>query len=76
MILAHQPIPRGNRVALLTNAGGPGIMATDACESRGLNVIELSAATQHALRAFLPAEASLRNPVDMIGRSHLRAASS
>lgn len=66
MILAHQPIPRGNRVALLTNAGGPGIMATDACESRGLNVIELSAATQHALRAFLPAEASLRNPVDMI----------
>lgn len=66
MVVAHQPVPRGNRVALLTNAGGPGIMATDACESHGLVVPELSASTAAALRAFLPAEASVKNPVDMI----------
>ncbi len=66
MVVANQPVPRGNRVALLTNAGGPGIMATDACESHGLIVPELAPATVDALRAFLPAEASLKNPVDMI----------
>jgi len=66
MVLANQPVPRGNRVALLTNAGGPGIMAADACESHGLIVPELSPATTAALRAFLPPEASVKNPVDMI----------
>ena len=66
MLLAHQPIPRGNRVGILTNAGGPGIMASDACESRGLEVVSPESATVAALRAFLPAEASTRNPVDMI----------
>jgi acetyl coenzyme A synthetase (ADP forming)-like protein len=66
MLLANQPVPRGNRVAILTNAGGPGIMATDACESRGLALAELAPATTEALGAFLPPEASLRNPVDMI----------
>ncbi|MBE7452076.1 MAG: hypothetical protein HS111_25300 [Kofleriaceae bacterium] len=66
MVLAHQPVPRGDRVALLTNAGGPGIMAADACESHGLRVGELSPHTVAALRAFLPPEASVRNPVDMI----------
>lgn len=66
MVLANQPVPRGNRVALLTNAGGPGIMAADACESHGLVVPELSAATTAALREFLPPEASVKNPVDMI----------
>jgi acetyl coenzyme A synthetase (ADP forming)-like protein len=66
MLLANQPVPKGDRVAILTNAGGPGIMATDACESRGLTVAELSPDTVAELRAFLPAEASLRNPVDMI----------
>jgi len=66
MLLANQPVPRGDRVALLTNAGGPAIMATDACESRGLTVTELSPDTLATLRTFLPPEASLRNPVDMI----------
>jgi acetyltransferase len=63
---AHQPLPRGNRVAILTNAGGPAIMATDACATLGLDVAELPAATQEALRAVLVPEASVRNPVDMV----------
>ncbi len=66
MALEVQPIPRGNRVAIVTNAGGPGIMIADACESAGLEVVELSSGTQAALRAVFPAEASVRNPVDMI----------
>ena len=66
MLLAHQPVPRGNRVAIVTNAGGPGIMATDACVSHGLEVGALADETVAALRAFLPKEASTRNPVDMI----------
>lgn len=66
MVLANQPVPRGGRVAILTNAGGPGIMASDACESRGLEVARLSAESEAALLAFLPPEASVRNPVDMI----------
>ena len=66
MLLANQPVPRGNRVAILTNAGGPGIMASDACESRGLQVATLRSSTQEQLRVFLPPEASVKNPVDMI----------
>ena len=66
LFLAHQPVPRGDRVAILTNAGGPGIMASDACESRRLVLPALAAATESGLRAFLPPEASVRNPVDMI----------
>ncbi len=65
-LLANQPVPRGKRVAIVTNAGGPGIMASDACESRGLAVVTLGDDTQDALKAFLPPEASVRNPVDMI----------
>ncbi|HSG06863.1 MAG TPA: acetate--CoA ligase family protein [Longimicrobiales bacterium] len=66
MALEEQPIPRGSRVAIVTNAGGPGIMIADACESEGLDVVELSADTQARLRDIFPAEASVRNPVDMI----------
>jgi acetyl coenzyme A synthetase (ADP forming)-like protein len=66
MLLATQPVPRGRRVGIVTNAGGPGIMATDACESHGLEVPLLSGPTVTALREFLPREASTRNPVDMI----------
>src|SRR6185503_10639649 len=66
MLLAHQPVPRGNRVGIITNAGGPGIMASDACESHGLTIATLEPGTMSALRAFLPKEASTRNPVDMI----------
>jgi acetate---CoA ligase (ADP-forming) len=58
--------PKGNRVAIVTNAGGPGIIIADACEGRNLDVVELSAETQASLREVLAAEASVRNPVDMI----------
>jgi acetate---CoA ligase (ADP-forming) len=58
--------PKGNRVAIVTNAGGPGIIIADACEGRGLEVVPLSEATQASLREVLAAEASVRNPVDMI----------
>jgi acetyl coenzyme A synthetase (ADP forming)-like protein len=66
VLLASQPTPAGKRVAILTNAGGPGIMAADACEYAGLELAALDPKTRKALRAFLPAEASVRNPVDMI----------
>ena len=66
MLVANQPMPHGNRVGIVTNAGGPGILASDACESHGLLVPPLEPATVDALRAFLPKEASTRNPVDMI----------
>lgn len=66
MLLANQPIPRGKRVAILTNAGGPGILAADACEAHGLTLPTLGEATTAMLRSFLPAEASVVNPIDMI----------
>ena len=65
-LLSHQPIPRGARVAILTNAGGPGILAADACEASGLRLPPLSEATRSELRSFLPAAASVNNPVDML----------
>src|SRR3990172_5914066 len=64
-LLADQPLPAGGRVAILTNAGGPAILCADACEARGLAVPALAPETQARLRAFLPAEASVGNPVDM-----------
>ncbi len=66
MLLANQPVPRGRRVGILTNAGGPGILAADACEAQGLELPALSPKTADALRAFLPAAASVGNPVDML----------
>lgn len=60
------PLPQGFRVGIVTNAGGPAIMATDACVNLGLHITELSDETRTALRAFLPPEASVNNPVDMI----------
>jgi acetyl coenzyme A synthetase (ADP forming)-like protein len=65
-LLSTQPVPKGRRVAVVTNAGGPGILAADALEANGLQIPELSEATQRLLRAKLPAEASFRNPVDMV----------
>jgi acetyl coenzyme A synthetase (ADP forming)-like protein len=65
-LLAHQPVPSGRRVAILTNAGGPGILAADACEAQGLTLPSLSDDTIAELRSFLPAAASVGNPVDMI----------
>ena len=66
MLLANQPLPKGARVGICTNAGGPAIMASDACESHGLELATLTDETTKALRGFLPPEASVRNPVDMI----------
>jgi acetate---CoA ligase (ADP-forming) len=65
-VLANQPLPRGSRVAILTNAGGPGILAADACEAHGLEIAVVSDTTRAALRSFLPASASVTNPIDMI----------
>ena len=64
--LADQPLPKGTRVGIITNAGGPAILCTDACEAGGLSVPELSKATTAALSAFLPPAASVKNPVDLI----------
>ena len=66
MAFDELPVPAGNRVAIVTNAGGPGIMIADACEARELEVVPLSDETQSSLREVLAAEASVRNPVDMI----------
>jgi acetyl coenzyme A synthetase (ADP forming)-like protein len=70
LLLSSQPVAKGPRVAILTNAGGPGIMAADACEGMGLQLPTLEPKTVKALRAFLPAEASTRNPVDMIASAN------
>lgn len=64
--LAWCPLPAGPNVAVLTNAGGPGVIAADAVEHRGLRLAELQEATQRALRGFLPPVASVRNPVDIL----------
>jgi acetyl coenzyme A synthetase (ADP forming)-like protein len=65
-LLANQPAPGGDRVAIITNAGGLGILCADTCEANGLMVAPLSEITKTRLRQFLPSEASVENPVDMI----------
>ncbi len=73
--LGSQPLPNGRRVAIVTNAGGPGILCADACEAGGLLVPGLSETTKAQLATFLPPQASLGNPVDMIasaGSDHYR----
>ncbi len=65
-VFATSPIPKGDRVAIITNSGGPGIMATDAVCEYGMQMAKLSDATKEKLRSFLPAAASVKNPVDMI----------
>lgn len=64
--LEAQPLPAGRRVAIVTNAGGPGILAVDACEAAGLTVVEFAPETRAKLASFLPAEAAIGNPVDMV----------
>ena len=64
--LANQPLPTGRRVAIVTNAGGPAVLCTDACEAGGLVIPELSEETRARLAAFLPAAAAVKNPVDLI----------
>lgn len=65
-VFATSPIPKGDRVAIITNSGGPGIMATDAVCEYGLQIAQISDATKDKLRSFLPAAASVKNPIDMI----------
>lgn len=65
-LLANQPLPRGRRVGIVTNAGGPAILAVDALVSRGLEVPVLSEELQVELRSFLTDEAAVANPVDMV----------
>lgn len=64
--LTTQPVPKGDRVAIITNAGGAGILAADACEDLGLQVPELSSESQSSLKTFLSSAAGVRNPVDMV----------
>ncbi|MDX6473446.1 MAG: hypothetical protein QOK22_2262 [Gaiellaceae bacterium] len=66
-LLSSQPLPKGRRVAVLTNAGGLGILCADACDAAGLELPELAPETRDALRAALPPEASVANPVDLLG---------
>jgi acetyl coenzyme A synthetase (ADP forming)-like protein len=66
-LLSTQPEPAGRNVAVLTNAGGLGILCADACEAAGLELAELGPETVEALSALLPSEASVTNPVDMLG---------
>jgi len=66
-VLAKQPRPRGNRLCILTNAGGPGVLATDALVTGGGELAELSPQTMAAFDEILPAQWSHNNPVDILG---------
>ena len=66
-LFSGHPLTQGGRVAVLTNAGGLGILCADACDAAGLELPPLSEETRAALAAALPPEASLSNPVDMLG---------
>ena len=64
---ARQPVPANDRIAVITNAGGPGIMAADAIERAGLQLASLEPETQRLLKEKLPAAASAANPIDVLG---------
>ena len=66
MAFTGPPLPRSRRTAVLTNSGGPGILIADALEPQGIELVDLSPETIARLQPLFPAEASLRNPVDMI----------
>ena len=65
-LFVHQPLPSGRRVAIVSNGGGPGILAADACIAAGLEVPELSDELQSTIRALAPRGAGVRNPVDLV----------
>jgi acetyl coenzyme A synthetase (ADP forming)-like protein len=67
LALGYQPPLKGDRIAILTNAGGPGILATDALEKSGLTLARFELETIHALEQYLPDAASAANPVDVLG---------
>lgn len=70
MAFGKQPLPKGKRVAIVTNAGGPGIIIADACEAKGLHVASLTEETRARLSSRLPEEASVHNPVDLIASAN------
>jgi acetyltransferase len=67
LLFAYQPLIKGNRLAIVTNAGGPGIIATDVVERSGMQMASFTSETIERLRGQLPAEANLFNPIDVIG---------
>ena len=71
-VFSNCPIPKGNRVAVITNSGGPGIMATDAICEYGMQMAQITDETRAALKSFLPAAASVNNPIDMIASTAAR----
>ena len=75
-VLSKQPLPRSNRVAILTNGGGPGALAADACSTAGLELTPLSTETISGLKGILPLRASLGNPIDItdVGAAEYRGA--
>ena len=70
-VFKNCPLPKGDRVCIITNSGGPGIMATDAICEYGMQMAQLTEETKAELRSFLPAAASVKNPVDMIASAPL-----
>ncbi len=64
---SYQPLPKGKKVAIITNAGGPGIMATDACEKNNITLATLGIETIEKLKGFLPGAACFYNPIDILG---------
>jgi len=69
--LARQPLPRGRRVGVMTNAGGAGVMATDAVEEEGLELARFDEGTAKSLAELLPSAANIYNPVDVLGDAHV-----
>ncbi len=67
LAFAHQPLPKGNKIAIVTNAGGAGILATDAAVRHGVQLAEFTEATATRLRELLPPTVNVANPVDMTG---------
>ncbi len=65
--LAYQPLPTGRRVAIITNAGGPGVLTTDAAIHEGLQLAQFSERTRETFKKSLPVTANMKNPVDVIG---------
>jgi len=66
-LLSHQPLPKGKRLVIVTNGGGPGILAADASEQRGLTLPELSSATANKLRPLIKRDIRVSNPLDLTG---------
>jgi acetate---CoA ligase (ADP-forming) len=69
LAFANQPLPKGPHIAIITNSGGPGILAADACDKSDLQLVTLHKETIDKLRAFLPPVASVYNPIDILGDS-------